>query len=113
MFARLIRWAVNNQLAVVIIVVLMASMGIYAFLSINVEAYPDPAPAIVEVIAQLPGAAAEEVERQGTIPLGVALAGMPRRDSTRSKTLFALSHLRNQLHYRSTSRAARPHVPNY
>ena len=45
---------------------------------INVEAYPDPAPAIIEVVAQYPGASAEEVERLVTIPLEVALAGHAR-----------------------------------
>ena len=52
-------------------------VGFYSFEHVNVEAYPDPAPAIVEVIAQFPGASAEEVERQVTIPLEVTFAGMP------------------------------------
>src|SRR5450755_887712 len=99
MFARLIHWAVDNQLAVVVIVMVMGAAGLYAFFSINVEAYPDPAPAIVEVIAQLPGASAEEVERQVTIPLEVALAGMPKLKYLRSKSLFGLSHLRCQFDY--------------
>src|SRR5450755_1868824 len=106
MFARLIHWAVDNQLAVVVIVMVMGAAGLYAFVTINVEAYPDPAPAIIEVIAQLPGASAEEVERQVTIPLEVALAGMPGLDSTRSKSLFGLSHLRNQFHYGVPTRVA-------
>jgi heavy metal efflux system protein len=112
MFARLIHWAVNNPLAVIILVIAIGGMGLYAFTSINVEAYPDPAPAIVEVIAQMPGASAEEVERQVTIPLEIALAGMPGLDSTRSKSLFGLSHLRNQFHYGIATRAARQEVLN-
>ena len=71
----------------------------YAFVNVNVEAYPYPAPAIIEVIAQFPGASAEEVERQVTIPLEIALAGMPGLQSTRSKSLFGLAHLRNQFDY--------------
>ena len=47
----------------------LAAVGVYSFLHINVEAYPDPAPPTVEVIALLPGASAEEVERQVTVPL--------------------------------------------
>ena len=112
MFARLIHWAVNNTMAVIMMVITMAGAGLYAFFTINVEAYPDPAPAIVEVIAQLPGASAEEVERQVTIPLEVALAGMPGLDSTRSKSLFGLSHLRNQFHYGVPTRVARQEVLN-
>ena len=49
----------------------------FSFINVNVEAYPDPAPAIVEVFAQFPGASAEEMERQVTIPLEVTFAGMP------------------------------------
>ena len=112
MFAQLVRWAGDNRLAVILMTCVMAAMGCYAFVTINVEAYPDPAPAIIEVIAQLPGASAEEVERQVTIPLEVALAGMPGLDSTRSKSLFGLSHLRNQFHYGVPVRVARQEVLN-
>ena len=55
------------------------------FLHVNVEAYPDPAPAIVEVIALFPGASAEEVEREVTIPLEVTFAGMPGLKKINSK----------------------------
>ena len=48
--------------------------GGYCFYHINVEAYPDPVPPIIEVVAQFPGASAQEVERQATIPLEVTLA---------------------------------------
>jgi len=112
MVEKLIDWAVHNQLVVIILAVALAGFGLYAFLNVNVEAYPDPAPAIVEVIAQVPGASAEEVERQITIPLEVALAGMPGLDSTRSKSLFGLSHLRNQFHYGVPLITARQEVLN-
>ncbi|HTK76232.1 MAG TPA: efflux RND transporter permease subunit, partial [Gemmataceae bacterium] len=75
-------------------------------------AYPDPAPAIIEVVAQYPGASAEEVERLVTIPLEVALAGMPGLDSTRSKSLFGLAHLRNQFDYSRPYEAAKQDVIN-
>ena len=73
---------------------------------------PDPAPAIVEVIAQFPGASAEEVERQVTVPLEVALAGMPGLRYSRSKSLFGLAHLRNQFDYGVDYRQARIDVLN-
>ncbi len=112
MIEKLIDWAVHNLLIVIILAVALAGFGFYSFLNVNVEAYPDPAPAIVEVIAQVPGASAEEVERQITIPLEVALAGMPGLDSTRSKSLFGLSHLRNQFHYGILLKDARQEVLN-
>jgi cobalt-zinc-cadmium resistance protein CzcA len=99
MVRKLIDWAVANPFIVLLLGLILAVVGGYAFWNVNVEAYPDPAPAIIEVIAQYPGASAEEVERQVTIPLEVALAGMPGLDSTRSKSLFGLSHLRNQFDY--------------
>ena len=77
MIKKLIHWAVYSRLVVLLLAAILLAFGVYAFLHVNVEAYPDPAPPIVEVVAQYPGASAEEVERQVTIPLEVALAGMP------------------------------------
>lgn len=99
MVGKLIEWAVHSRVVVVLLTVTLAAFGGYAFLHTNVEAYPDPAPAIVEVVAQYPGASAEEVERQVTIPLEIALAGMPGLKYTRSKSMFGLAHLRNQFEY--------------
>jgi len=52
MIRKLIEWAVSNPLIVILLVVALVFVGTYAFLHINVEAYPDPAPAIIEVVAQ-------------------------------------------------------------
>src|SRR5205807_5834931 len=99
MIGKLIDWAIHNPLVVILLVLTLTVVGGYAFVNVNVEAYPDPAPAIIEVVAQYPGASAEEVERLVTIPLEVTLAGMPGLKYTRSKSLFGLSHLRNQFDY--------------
>jgi cobalt-zinc-cadmium resistance protein CzcA len=99
MVRKLIDWSLANPLAVMIVMVTVGLAGGYAFVSVNIEAYPDPAPAIIEVVAQYPGASAEEVERQVTVPLEVALAGMPGLETTRSKSLFGLAHIRNQFDY--------------
>src|SRR6478752_10342658 len=99
MVRKLIDWSVANPLPVCLLTIALLLGGGYAFVHVNIEAYPDPAPAIIEVIAQYPGASAEEVERQVTIPLEIALAGMPGLDYCRSKSLFGLSHLRNQFDY--------------
>src|SRR5256885_17205734 len=99
MVRKLLEWAVSNPLMVLLLCAALIAVGGYAFYNVNVEAYPDPAPAIIEVVAQYPGASAEEVERQVTIPLEVTLAGMPGLKYTRSKSLFGLAHLRNQFDY--------------
>src|SRR5438132_14363688 len=112
MVRKLVEWAVGSPLIVLLLTVAMAGIGVYAFLHINVEAYPDPAPAIIEVVTQWPGASAEEMERQVTIPLEVALAGMPGLKATHSKSLFGLSHLRNVFHYGHSYEQARQDVIN-
>src|SRR3984893_13049762 len=99
MVRKLIEWALGSPLIVLLLGAAVAGVGAYAFAHINVEAYPDPAPAIIEVVAQWPGASAEEMERQVTIPLEITLAGMPGLKGTYSKSLFGLSHLRNVFHY--------------
>src|SRR5438128_9890769 len=108
----LIAWSVGNPLIVLLCVAALAGVGGYSFVHVNVEAYPDPAPAIIEVIAQYPGASAEEVERQVTIPLEVTLAGMPGLKYTRSKSLAGLAHLRNQFDYGIDFYKARQEVIN-
>src|SRR5437016_5741792 len=112
MVQKLIQWAVNSPLIVLLMALALAAVGAYAFINVNVEAYPDPAPAIIEVIAQMPGASAEEVERQVTIPLEVTLAGMPGLKYTRSKSLAGLSHLRNQFEYGIDYNRAKQEVIN-
>jgi cobalt-zinc-cadmium resistance protein CzcA len=112
MVRKLIAWAVDSALIVILLALGLAGVGIYAFNHVNVEAYPDPAPAIIEVIAQYPGFSAEEVERRVTIPLEVTLAGMPGLTYTRSKSLAGLSHLRNQFDYGVDYNAARQEVIN-
>ena len=54
MVRKLIEWALDNPLIVILLAVALAAIGVYSFLHVNVEAYPDPAPAIVEVVAQYP-----------------------------------------------------------
>ena len=112
MIKNLIYWAVHSRLVVMLLAAALMSFGIYSFHEVNVEAYPDPAPPIIEVIAQYPGASAEEVERQVTSPLEVTLAGMPGLQYTRSESLFELSHIRNQFNYGVDPIAARQEVIN-
>src|SRR5438270_10618999 len=112
MLRGLIAWAVNNPFIVILFALTLAGFGSYAFSNVNVEAYPDPAPAIIEVVAQFPGASAEEVERLVTIPMEVGLRGMPGLQSCRSKSLFGLSHLRNQFDYSKDYDKAKQEVIN-
>jgi cobalt-zinc-cadmium resistance protein CzcA len=114
MIRKLIGWALNNPLVVILLAVFLAVVGFVSFMNVNVEAYPDPAPAIVEVIALYPGASAEEVERLVTVPLEVTFAGMPGLKKINSKSLFGLSDLKMTWHYGSeyTYQAGRQEIIN-
>jgi len=61
--------------------------GVAAFRVLNIEAYPDPVPPLVDVIVQSPGLSAEEVERYITIPVETQIAGLPNAHVLRSISL--------------------------
>jgi cobalt-zinc-cadmium resistance protein CzcA len=112
MVRKLVEWALDNPLIVILVAFALVLFGAYSFWHVNVEAYPDPAPPIVEVVALYPGASAEEIERQVTIPLEVAFAGMPGLKNVRSQSLFGLSFLRMQWNYGHEYKDARQEVLN-
>src|SRR5256714_12778518 len=74
-------------------------VGFPAFTTLNIEAYPDPAPPIIELIAQWPGQSPEEVERYVTIPIEIAVSSTPGLKFLRSNTVYALGFLRLQFDY--------------
>src|SRR6266487_4722056 len=74
-------------------------LGFVAFTALNIEAYPDPAPPIIEIIAQRPGQSPEEMERYVTIPIEIAIASTPGLRYIRSNTVYALSFIRLQFEY--------------
>ena len=112
MVAQLIKWSVSNPLIVILATIALAGVGVHSFQSVNVEAYPDPAPPIVEIIAQNRGRSAEEMERLVTVPLEVALSGMPGLKSLRTKSLFGLTYVNTQFEYGFPYLSARQEVIN-
>ena len=73
--------------------------GLVAFVQINIEAYPNPAPVILEITAQAPGLSAEEMERYYTIPMEVGLAAVPGVEVIRSTSFYGLSFVRVMFRY--------------
>ena len=88
---RLIHYALHQPLFIVLGTVLFAMAGIIAFINLSVEAFPDVTDTQVTVIALYPGRAAEEVEKQVTLPIEVALSGLPNSIRVFSHTQFGLS----------------------
>jgi heavy metal efflux system protein len=73
--------------------------GIIAFTKLNIEAYPNPAPVILEITAQAPGLSAEEMERYYTIPMEIGLYPTPGIDNIRSTSFYGLSFVRVTFKY--------------
>jgi heavy metal efflux system protein len=85
----------------IVLVALLAffGAGLLAFSRLNIEAYPNPAPVILEITAQAPGLSAEEMERYYTIPMEVGLAATPGVNNIRSTSFYGLSFVRVTFDY--------------
>src|SRR5436309_10828578 len=99
MVSKFIGTMMRQRLLVVALTVLLLVGGLYAFRLLNIEAYPDPSPPTIEVIAQNPGWSAEEMERQITVPIETQLNGMPGLDHLRSISLFGLTDIKCYFKY--------------
>src|SRR5512138_3152009 len=93
MLERLIDLAVTRRIATLVVTLGFAIFGILTFAKLKVEAFPDVTNVQVMVITLFPGQAAEEVEKQVTIPVERALVGVPRVLVQRSITSFGLSQV--------------------
>src|SRR3954454_391110 len=108
----IISWSLKNRLIVILGVLSLIGMGIYSARNLNVEAYPDPTPPLVEIIAQNPGASPEEMERLVAVPLETALNGMPGLEDLRSTSIAGLSDIKCQFVYGTDYWTARQEVIN-
>src|SRR2546423_2616564 len=108
----IISWSLHNRLIVILGVIGLVGAGVYWAANVNVEAYPDPTPPLVEVIAQNPGASPEEMERLVSRPLEIALNGMPGLEALRSTSIAGLSDIKCQFAYGTDYREARQEVLN-
>src|ERR671935_3169183 len=99
MLRRLIAFCLLRRPLVLIAYGAFLGIGYVAFRALNIEAYPDPAPPIIEIIAQNPGQSPEEMERYVTIPIEIAVASTPGLKYLRSNTVYALSFVRLQFEY--------------
>ena len=91
MIRKIVAFSLQKRILVVFFVVIIAVGGSVAFKNLPIEAYPDIADTWVQVINQWPGHAAEEIERQITVPIEIAMNGVPHQTHIRSVSLFGLS----------------------
>jgi cobalt-zinc-cadmium resistance protein CzcA len=92
-------FALKQRYLMVIALILLLVAGIVAFLHLNIEAYPDPVPPLVEIVTQSSGQSSEEIERYITIPIEIQMAGIPHVKAIRSISLFGLSDIKIQFTY--------------
>ncbi|HLG94743.1 MAG TPA: efflux RND transporter permease subunit, partial [Bryobacteraceae bacterium] len=94
MIRKAVDFALNNRFVVLAAAILLFAWGAVSFHQLPVEAYPDVANNYVEVITQWPGISAEQIEQQVTIPLEIAMNGIPGIEHLRSFSIFGLSDLK-------------------
>src|ERR1700742_3932857 len=99
MLRSLIAFCLTRRPLVLAALAAFLGLGFTAFAVLNIEGYPDPAPPIIEIIAQWPGQSPEEMERYVTIPIEIAVASTPGLKYLRSNTVYALSFIRLQFEY--------------
>ncbi|WP_165075839.1 efflux RND transporter permease subunit [Paludisphaera rhizosphaerae] len=112
MVRAIISWSLHNRLIVLLGVAALVAAGVYSAMHLDVEAYPDPTPPLVEVITQNPGASPEEMERLVGIPLETALNGMKGLKYLRSTSLAGLNDIKCIFEYGTDYWAARQEVIN-
>ena len=107
-----VAFAIKQRILVAILLVFFFAAGVFAFLNLNIEAYPDPVPPLVEIVTQSTGQSAEEIERYITIPIEIQMAGIPHVTAIRTISLFGLSDVKIQFTYDFTFDEAQQWVIN-
>jgi cobalt-zinc-cadmium resistance protein CzcA len=92
--------ALRQRILVMILSVAVIAGGLFAYSNLNIEAYPDPVPPLVDIVTQNPGQSSDEMERYITIPIEVQMAGLPFVKSIRTISLTGLSGREGPVHLR-------------
>src|SRR5437660_2925490 len=108
----LIAFALKHRVLMLTLCVIVFVGGILAFRQLNIEAYPDPTPPMVDVITQSPGLSAEEIERYITIPIETQTAGLRNLRAIRTVSLYGLSDVKLQFTFDYTYEEALQQVVN-
>ncbi len=98
----IVAFSLKQRALMLVLFLLMLVGGVAAFRVLNIEAYPDPVPPMVNVITQSAGLSAEEIERYITIPIETQLSGVPNLRVMRTISLYGLSDIKLQFTYAYT-----------
>ena len=109
---RLVALAVHRRYLMVALFVMTMIGGVFAFQQLNIEAYPDPTPPMVDIVTQSPGLSAEEIERYITIPIETQVAGLKNLRTLRTISLYGLSDVKLQFSFDYTYEEALQQVLN-
>ena len=99
MLKGVLQFGLTRRPIILLSLLVFVGAGLFAFSKLNIEAYPNPAPVILEITAQANGLSAEEMERYYTIPMEVGLATTPGVDIIRSTSFYGLSFVRVTFNY--------------
>jgi heavy metal efflux system protein len=94
MLERVIQISLSQRLFICMAGLVLMCSGLYAFHILDVVAYPDPSPPMIEIITQYPGWSSEQIERAITLPIEIGLQGMPGLTDIRSLSIFGLSDIK-------------------
>src|ERR1700758_2254333 len=109
---RLVAFAVSRRFLMVGLFAAVLVGGLVAVQQLNIEAYPDPTPPMVDIVTQSPGLSAEEIERYITIPLETQVAGIKNLKVIRTISLYGLSDVKLQFSFDYTYDQAQQQVLN-
>jgi cobalt-zinc-cadmium resistance protein CzcA len=105
-------FALRQRILMIVLLLIVFCAGIVSFTKLNIEAYPDPVPPLVDIVTQSTGQSAQEIERYITIPIEVQMAGIPNVTAIRTISLFGLSDVKLQFTYDFTYQQAEQWVIN-
>lgn len=108
----IIAFALKQRTFLAVLLPFVLFAGFIGFTHLNIEAYPDPVPPLVDIVTQSAGQSAEEIERYITIPIEVQMAGIPHVTTVRTISLFGLSDVKVQFTYDFTYPQAEQWVIN-
>jgi cobalt-zinc-cadmium resistance protein CzcA len=99
MLKSLLTFALTRRTIVLLALFVFLAGGLFAYSELNIEAYPNPAPVILEITAQAAGLSAEEMEKYYTTPMEIGLYSTPGIDNIRSTSFYGLSFVRITFKY--------------